>query len=52
MPRLDWKQTAVLVAVIAGAVVTALFAPADFRAPLVALLTALAGFLRSPSGER
>lgn len=51
LPKINAAQAAVLVALIGGAVAVVLWAPPDFRAPLVALATALAGFLRSPAGD-
>jgi len=50
IPKINWPQAAVLVALIGGAVSIVLYAPEELRAPLVALLTGLAGFLRSPTG--
>lgn len=50
VPKLNWPQAAVLVSLIGGAVAIVLYAPEEWRAPLVALATGLAGFLRSPAG--
>ena len=51
LPRISAPQAAVLVALIAGAVAVALFAPAEYHAPIAAALTALAGLMRSPVSE-
>lgn len=51
LPKISTQQTVVLVALIAGAVSVALFAPAEYHAPIAAALTALAGLMRSPVSE-
>jgi len=48
LPKLNWPQTSVMVALIAGAVAVALYAPPDVRAGVVGVLTAIAGWLHSP----
>lgn len=51
LPKIDTAQAVVLVALIAGVVAVALFAPSEYHAPIAAALTALAGVLRSPVSE-
>jgi hypothetical protein len=48
LPKLDWRQVTVLTALITAVVVVVIFAPSDLRAPLAGILTAGAGWLRSP----
>ena len=48
MPKVDWQQSVVIVALIAGAAAICVFAPSELHAPLAAIITAAAGWLRSP----
>ena len=48
LPKLDWRQVTVLTTLITAVVVVVIFAPSDLRAPLAGILTADAGWLRSP----
>jgi len=48
IPQLDWRQVTVLTTLITAVVVVVVFAPPDLRAPLAGILTAGAGWLRSP----
>lgn len=48
LPKLDWRQVTVLTTLITAVVVVVIFAPPDLRAPLAGILTAGAGWLRSP----
>ena len=51
LPKLDWRQVTVLTMLITAVVIVVIFAPADLRAPLAGILTAGAGWLRSPNVE-
>jgi hypothetical protein len=51
LPTLDWKQVAALAVLVAGAVAVTVFAPSEYRAPVVGLLVAAAGWLKSPSSS-
>lgn len=51
LPKLDWRQVTVLTTLITAVVIVVIFAPADLRAPLAGILTAGAGWLRSPNVE-
>ncbi len=44
--KIQWPAAAVLIALIAGSVCAAIFAPEDVRVALAVLLTALAGLLK------
>ena len=48
VPKLDTQQTIVIVALIAGVVAVMIYAPSELHAPLAALVTGAAAFLRSP----
>lgn len=52
LPKLDWRQVTVLTTLITAVVVIVIFAPEELRAPLAGVLTAGAGWLRSPHVER
>lgn len=52
MPKFDWPQAAVMVALVVAVAAVCLFAPEDLRAPIAALITASAGILRSPASRQ
>ena len=49
IPKVDGPQAAVIVAIVAATTAICLLAPEEYRTPIVALLTALAGILESPT---
>jgi len=49
LPKIDGPQAAVIVSIVIATTAICVLAPAEYRAPIVALLTALAGLARSPT---